>query len=132
MNPLINLIYICLTFYYILPHINTYTENHIMQKVMILVIALSLQLVFHTIVKLIKKKSITENFRQTFDVSVMSSLLVLLGYLLANDIKENPDILKLVPGLEEIISSRLTTLIFMATPFIFVKTSKCFLKTYSY
>ena len=79
-----------------------------------------------------KKKSITENFRLTFDVSIMSSLLVLLGYMLANDIKENPDILKLVPGLEEIISSRLTTLIFMATPFIVIKTSKCFLKTYNY
>tara|TARA_B100001287_G_C22636794_1_gene507975 strand:- start:943 stop:1341 length:399 start_codon:yes stop_codon:yes gene_type:complete len=132
MNPLINLIYICLTFYYLLPQIHAYTDNLLIKKGMIVIGAFILQLVFHSFVKLVKRKSLTENFRQLFDVSVMSSLLVLLGFSLVNDFQENPEILKMVPGLEEIISSRLTTLIFMAFPFIAMKTSKCFLKTYSY
>ena len=132
MNPIINLVYICFTFYYALPRIFAYTTNDIVRKVLILVTALFLQIIFHSVVKFIKKKSLTKDFRKLFDISFMSSLLVLLGYLLVKDIQQNPELLKSIPGLEEIISSRLTTLIFMAIPFIFMKTSKCFLKTYSY
>lgn len=130
MNPLFNLLYICFSYYFLLPKINEISENPLMKQGMILVSALLLQLVFHSIVKVFKNKKLTENFNKLRDVSIMNSLLVLLGYLLVNDIKNSPEMLEMVPGLEEIISSRLTTILFMIIPFILVKTSKCFLKTY--
>ena len=130
MNPLLNLLYLCFSYYFLLPKINEYSENPLMRQGIILVSALVLQVVFHSIIKIIKKKKITEDFKKLRDVSVMNSLLIFLGYLLVNDIKESPDMLAAVPGLELIISSKLTTILFMVIPFIFMKTSKCFLKTY--
>lgn len=130
MNPLLNLIYICFSYYYLLPKINEYSDDPLTKKGIILGSALVLQIVFHSMIKIIKKKKITEDFKKLRDVSVMNSLLLLLGYLLVNDIKESPEMLEAVPGLDLIISSRLTTILFMVIPFVFMKTSKCFLKTY--
>ena len=130
MNPLLNLLYICFSYYFLLPKINDYTENPLMRQGIVLVSALVLQVVFHSIIKVIKKKKISEDFKKLRDVSVMNSLLLFLGYLLVNDIKESEDMLAAVPGLELIISSKLTTILFMVIPLIFMKTSKCFLKTY--
>ena len=135
MNPLLNLFYICFSYYFILPKLDKYSDgpnspDPLIKKGIILGSALLLQVVFHSLTKIIKKKKITEDFKKLRDVSVMTSLLIFLGYLLVNDIKESPEMLGLVPGLDSIISSRLVTILFMVIPFIFMKTSKCFLKSY--
>ena len=130
MNPLLNLIYICVTYYFLLPKIYEYSDNTLIRQGAIVISALVLQLIFHSIIKIIKRKSFTQDFGKLRDVSIMNSLLIFLGFLLVNDIKESPELLSYLPGLDQIISSRLTTIIFMVIPFIFMKTSKCFLKTY--
>ena len=97
-------------------------------KMLIVVSVLGLEAIFDSITRIIRKKKITINV--ILDKSLMHALLILLGFLLFNDIKVSQNIMSKIPGLSEIINIKSTKLFIMILPIIIFTTSKCFLKPY--
>ena len=131
MNPLLNIIYLAVALFYLMPRIDKYATEPITNKLLFVVVALGLQVIFDLIVKLIKRKGNPfKNFSQTIDRSLMKSLLLLLGVLLYNDAKESPAIVEKIPGLKTLLSLPSSKIIFVLIPLFVITTGKCFLKPY--
>ena len=128
MNQLINIIYLFAALNFILPMLTEMTQDPIYTKLLIVVTVLGLETIFDALTRIIRKDKITLN--GILDKSLMNSLLVLLGFLLFNDIRQSQNIMSKVPGLSNIIDIKTTKLFIMLLPIIVFTTSKCFLKPY--
>ena len=128
MNQLINIIYLFAALNFILPMLTEMTQDPIYTKLLIVVTVLGLETIFDALTRLIRKDKITLN--GILDKSLMNSLLVLLGFLLFNDVRQSQNIMSKVPGLSSIIDIKTTKLFIMLLPIIVFTTSKCFLKPY--
>ena len=128
MNQLINIIYLFVALKFILPKLGEMTQDPIYSKLLLVVTVLGLETVFDSLNKIIRGNKITLN--GILDKSLMNSLLVLLGFLLFNDIKQSESIMSRVPGLSGVIDLITTKLFIMILPIIVFTTSKCFLKQY--
>lgn len=128
MNQLINIIYLFIALTFILPKITEMTQDPIYTKMLIVVSVLGLEAIFDSITRIIRKEKITINV--ILDKSLMHALLILLGFLLFNDIRVSQNIMSKIPGLSEIINIKSTKLFIMILPIIIFTTSKCFLKPY--
>ena len=129
MNPLINIAYLGTILYYVLPRIYDYTKEPMLIKIQFVVIGLVSQIIFNLIVKLIKKEEIKiKKIHKELDTSLVKGLLILLGFMLYNDIKTSPRIINLIPGLTQIIDNRIINVIIMLMPLFVVITGKCLLK----
>lgn len=129
MNPLINIAYLGTILYYILPRIYDYTKEPMLIKIQFVVIGLVSQIIFNLIVKLIKKEEIKiKKIYKELDTSLMKGLLILLGFMLYNDVKTSPNIMNTIPGLTQIINNRIINVIIMLIPLFVVITGKCLLK----
>ncbi len=90
MNKLLDLIYISLVFYLLLPFFINFTEKYEVNestiKVLFLVIILFLEILFYSSSKLIFKNKI--NVTKMIDMTLQNSLFYLLGYSLFIDYSE--------------------------------------------
>tara|TARA_B100000161_G_C33530565_1_gene405804 strand:- start:363 stop:749 length:387 start_codon:yes stop_codon:yes gene_type:complete len=128
MNQLVNIIYLFTSLYFLLPQVSNITNEPIYLKLLVVILSLGLEVVFDCINRFIRKEKI--KFSDVLDKSLMHSLLVLLGFLLFNDIKDSPNLINKVPGLSQIIDVETTKILIMVVPIIAFTTSKCFLKAY--
>ena len=128
MNQLVNIIFLFFALLKILPMISDYTSEPMFRKLLLVVVVLGLEFVFDAILKIIKRDKLS--ITSMLDKSLMNSLLILLGFLLFNDLKESPSIMSKVPGLDKIIDLETTKIIIYILPIILFTTSKCFLKAY--
>ena len=128
MNQLINIIYLFAALNFILPKLTEMTQDPIYTKLLIVVAVLGLETIFDALSRIIRKEKITLN--NILDKSLMHSLLVLLGFLLFNDIRQSRSIMSKIPGLIGVIDIQSTQLVIMLLPIILFTTSKCFLRPY--
>ena len=129
MNQLVNIIYLGVAFYFILPYILQKSGNAIFAKVLFVAAGVVLQIIFDTLNSFINKKKIEfRNLHKLLDKPLMKSLLLLLGFMLFNDIKASPDIMNKIPGLSQVIDSRIVTVIFIMAPLFLIITGKCLLR----
>ena len=129
MNQLINIVYLGTAFYFLLPLIIEKAGNAIYTKVLFVAAGVVLQLVFDILNKFITKKKMNfKKIHKMLDKPLMKSLLLLLGFMLLSDIKVSPNIINRIPGLDQVINSRIVTIIFIMTPYFLIITGKCLLR----
>ena len=111
-----------------MPHILKYSDNPIKFKLLFVVSCIGLEVVFKFIVTLINKKK--SKISQIIESSLLRSLVILLGFLLYNDFKYNPQLLSKVPGLSELIDNKIVQIVFYMTPTVLMTISSCLLRAY--
>ena len=178
MNAFFNLIYLYVTLYNLLSYIEIKNFSFFHSKIIIFASTILLQIIFHSVIKLTKKQKLTKNIKKIWDISFTTSLLVLLGNLIFEDIstliqvsevdklKELSKVEKLtefaevkkltefaevkkltesaelvnfttefinyINKLNQTTDLKKVKVLFMIVPFILIKISKCFLKSYQY
>ncbi len=88
MNKLIDLIYIAICLYYLIPIFNKVLKDMSFddkyQKIFFIVSVLFLEIIFYTTSKYLRKHKI--DFVSLLDITLVNSLLYLLGFCLVNDL----------------------------------------------
>lgn len=88
MNKLIDLIYIAICLYYLIPIFNKILKDMNFddkyQKIFFIVSVLFLEIIFYTTSKYLRKNKI--DFISLLDITLVNSLLYLLGFCLVNDL----------------------------------------------
>ena len=130
MNPLLNLMFMSVALYFILPHLDNYALEPLYNKLLFVVVTVGLQSVFEIIVKVFKKENLFQDIGTTIERSLSKSILLLLGLLLFKDIKNSPSIIQRVPMIGSIVAISGSELIFIMFPSLLMLTSKCLLKPY--
>ena len=155
--------------YNLLNYIEIKNFSFFHSKIIIFVSTILLQIIFHSVIKLTKKQKLTKNIKKIWDISFTTSLLVLLGNLIFEDIStliQVPEVDKLkelskvekltefaevkkltesaeflnfttefmnyINKLNQTTDLKKVKVLFMIVPFILMKISKCFLKSYQY
>ena len=130
MNPLLNLMFMSVALYFILPHLDKYALEPLYNKLLFVVVTIGLQSIFEIIVKLVKKENLLQGVGTIVERSLSKSILLLLGLLLFKDIKNSPSIIQKVPMIGTIVAIAGSELIFIMFPTLLMLTSKCLLKPY--
>ena len=130
MNPLLNIIYMSIALFFILPNMNKYAPEPLYNKLLFVVIAVVLQCIFELIVKYFKGEKLFSKLGKLFERSLSKSILLLLGLLLYKDIKNSPSISTNSPLIGAIINIPSSEVIFVMVPTLLMLTSKCLLKPY--
>ena len=90
MNKLVDLIYIAICLYYLIPIFNKILKDMNFddryQKIFFIVSVLFLEIIFYTTSKYLRKHKI--DFISLLDITLVNSLLYLLGFCLVNDLYE--------------------------------------------
>ena len=93
MNKLIDLVYIFFCLYYFIPIMNKiFIElkyNNITSKVFFVIVVFSMEIIFYTIMKYLRKNKI--NILDLMNTSLMNSILYLLGFSLVEDLNNDID-----------------------------------------
>jgi len=126
MNRLLNIIYLWFGLFYTLPIVNNYSDNNpIYQKLYLLIAVISLQVVFKFLSNVINKKR--NKLVKLINNSIYKSLLVLLGFLIYQDIKLSPNLTNNIPGLSNIIDNSWVEVSLLITPIFIAGTMECLL-----
>lgn len=93
MNKLIDLVYIFFCLYYFIPIMNKlFIElkyNSITSKVFFVIVVFSMEIIFYTIMKYLRKNKI--NILDLMNTSLMNTILYLLGFSLIEDLNNDID-----------------------------------------
>jgi hypothetical protein len=130
MNPLLNIIFMSVALYFILPHIDRFAPEPLYNKLLFVIITVGLQIIFGMIVKIVKKESLFEDIGKIVELSLSKSILLLLGLLLFKDVRNSPSIIQKFPMIGGIVAISGSELIFVMVPTLLMLTSKCLLKPY--
>ena len=130
MNPLLNIIFMSVALYFILPHIDRFAPEPLYNKLLFVIITVGLQIIFGMIVKMVKKESLFEDIGKIVELSLSKSILLLLGLLLFKDVRNSPSIIQKFPMIGGIVAITGSELIFVMVPTLLMLTSKCLLKPY--
>lgn len=132
MNPLLNIIYLGISLFYIMPKLDQFFPEPLYNKLAFVVLCIGLQSIFEFINrKFIKKeKKILSLISSIFERSIMKSLILLLGLLLFKDIKNSPNITQKIPFIGNFIKLKGSNVIFILLPTFLIITSKCLLTPY--
>lgn len=130
MNPLLNIIFMSVALYFILPQIDKFAPEPLYNKLLFVIITVGLQMIFEMIVKFIKKESLFQNIGKTLERSLSKSILLLLGLLLFKDVKNSPSIIQRFPMIGGLVAIPGSELIFVMFPTVLLLTSKCLLRPY--
>ena len=130
MNPLLNIIFMSVALYFILPQIDKFAPEPLYNKLLFVVITVGLQMIFEMVVKLVKKESLFQDIGKAVERSLSKSILLLLGLLLFKDVKNSPSIMQKFPMIGGVVAIAGSELIFVMFPTLLMLTSKCLLKPY--
>ena len=130
MNPLLNIIFMSVALYFILPHIDRFAPEPLYNKLLFVIITVGLQIIFGMIVKIVIKESLFEDIGKIVELSLSKSILLLLGLLLFKDVRNSPSIIQKFPMIGGIVAISGSELIFVMVPTLLMLTSKCLLKPY--
>lgn len=132
MNPLLNIIYLGTSLFFIMPKLDQFFPEPLYNKLGFVVVCIGLQFVFEFINrKFIKKeKKILSLIGSVIERSIMKSLVLLLGLLLFKDIKNSPSITQKVPFISNLTNLKGANVIFILLPTFLIITSKCLLTPY--
>jgi hypothetical protein len=132
MNPLLNIIYLGTSLFFIIPKLDKLFPEPLYNKLVFVVVCIGLQSIFEFINrKFIKKeKKILSLIASVFERSIMKSLILLLGFLLFKDIKNSPSITQKIPIIGSLVNLEGGNIIFILLPTFIILTSKCLLTPY--
>ncbi len=132
MNPLLNIIYLGTSLFFIMPKLDQFFPEPLYNKLGFVVVCIGLQFVFEFINrKFIKKeKKLLQLIGSVIERSIMKSLVLLLGLLLFKDIKNSPSISQKVPFISNLTNLKGSNVIFILLPTFLIITSKCLLTPY--
>ena len=132
MNPLLNIIYLGTSLFFIMPKLDQFFPEPLYNKLGFVVVCIGLQFVFEFINrKFIKKeKKLLQLIGSIIERSIMKSLVLLLGLLLFKDIKNSPSITQKVPFISNLTNLKGANVIFILLPTFLIITSKCLLTPY--
>ena len=128
MNSLINLIVLWVVLYFTLENIIENNQNPFMRKMYLVVIVLATQMIYRTflhIAKLNKDKNF--NILDKIDESFNRSLLVLLGYMILNDLSGSTNLISRIEGLSVLIKLDWFKVLFITIPYFAYSIIKCLL-----
>lgn len=135
MNHLVNLVFLWIALYFSLPLIKNCGPNGCYDKLVLVVVVLGLQSLFHVISRSLinknNKKPLFAYIKETLNVSLMKGCLVLLGYLIFMDLTDGEsDLLRQLEESTTLLNERTLEVSTMLLPTFVLTGFKCFLAPY--
>lgn len=135
MNHLVNLVFLWIALYLSLPLIKNCGPNGCYDKLILVVVVLGLQSLFHVISRSLinknNKKPLFAYIKETLNVSLMKGSLVLLGYLIFMDLTDGEsDLLRQLEESTTLLNERTLEVSTMLLPTFVLTGFKCFLAPY--
>lgn len=128
MNSLINLIVLWIVLYFTLENIIEKDQNPYMKKVYLVGIVLATQLIYRTILHIAKlNKNKNFNILDRIDESFNRSLLVLMGYMILNEVQTSNILSTRIEGLNTLTQLYWFRILFITMPYFIYSIVKCLL-----